>query len=79
MRGTELDEKAARRLVRRSDVVVLHAYGLNVAVVEGDEKAALLHRVDDYLRGEAPEHSVFELADFRDPDRNVMLAVQESC
>lgn len=79
MRGGELHGRAARRMVRRSDVVVLHAYGLDVVIVEGDEKSALLDRVEDYLRGKAPEYSVFELADFRDSDRNVMLAVQESC
>jgi hypothetical protein len=79
MRGPELDGKAARRMVRRSDVVVLHAYGLDVAVVEGAGKTALLLRVEAYLKGRAPAFSAFELGDFRDSEGHVMLVIQESC
>lgn len=79
MRRSELDDKRLRRLLKRSDLRVLHAYQMKVSLVEGAEREALLQRVHDFHAGLAPEFSDFELADFRDPDRNPMLVIQESC
>lgn len=79
MRGPALEGERARRVVRMPDVRVVHAYGLDVVELEGSEKKELLARVEEYLRGEAPPYSVFELGEFRDEDRHVMLVAQESC
>jgi hypothetical protein len=65
--------------MRRSDVRVVLAYSLEVAEVLGAERDDLLARVEEFLQGRAPAHSRFEMGDFRDPQRRVMLLVQESC
>jgi hypothetical protein len=79
MRGGPLDAKRARRLMRRPDVHVVRAYELNVSEVCGAERDALLARVEEFLAGNAPPHSEFELGDFRDQNHRVTLMVQESC
>jgi hypothetical protein len=79
MRGGPVDAKQARRLMKRPDVHVVRAYELTVAEVRGDERDALLARVEEFFAGNAPTHSEFELGDFRDQNRRVMLMVQESC
>jgi hypothetical protein len=79
MRGSPLDEKQARRLMRRSDVHVVLAYGMEVAEIRGADRDVLLARVEDFLAGIAPAHSEFELGDFRDQDHRTVLMVQESC
>jgi hypothetical protein len=79
MRGSPLDGKQARRLMRRSDVHVVLAYGVEVAEVLGANRDVLLARVEDFLAGKAPANSEFELGDFRDQDHRIVLVVQESC
>jgi hypothetical protein len=79
MRGSPLDAKQARRLMRRSDVHVVLAYGMEVAEVLGADRDVLLARVEDFLAGKASAHSEFELGDFRDQDHRTVLMVQESC
>jgi hypothetical protein len=79
MRGGQLDAKSARRLMRSPEVLVLHAYGPDVTVLAGHERAVLLERVREFFHGNAPKFSVFELGELRDDQRRVMLAVQESC
>jgi hypothetical protein len=44
--------------MRRADVVVLHAYGPRVAVLDGNERAALLNRVREFFDGSAPMFTV---------------------
>jgi uncharacterized protein YbgA (DUF1722 family) len=68
-----------RRLLKRPELRVLHAYGLHPSEVSGAEREALLERVERYFAGEAPPHSEFWLAEFRDDDRNVMLVIEEAC
>lgn len=48
-------------------------------ILEGEAREAVLGRVEQYLVGDAPPHSFFELGAFRDDDRRTMLVVQESC
>jgi hypothetical protein len=79
MRGGDLDLKQFRRLLKRPDVHVVWAYGLDVTEVHDVEREALLGRVEEYFRGQAPPHSEFELGDFRDATHRVVLMVQESC
>ncbi len=74
-----LSRPALRRLLRHSDLRVLHAYGLHPMEVVGAERAALLERVERYFAGEAPAHSAFRLAEFRDDDRRVMVVIEERC
>ncbi|MBK8470503.1 MAG: hypothetical protein IPL45_12235 [Actinomycetales bacterium] len=47
--------------------------------VSGAERQALLARVEQFLEGHAPPMSAFDLAEFRDEGRAVMLVVEESC
>jgi hypothetical protein len=35
--------------------------------------------VERYFAGQAPPHSAFWLAEFRDDDRHVMLVIEEAC
>lgn len=79
MRGDPLDAKRARQLMKRPDVHVVRAYDLDVAEVHGAEREALLVRVEEFLAGNAPPDSGFELGDFRDQNHRVALVVQESC
>ncbi len=51
MRGSALGDKAARKMLRRTDVRVVHAYGLNVVEVHGATKEQLLADVWEFLRG----------------------------
>jgi hypothetical protein len=68
-----------RRLLKRPNLRVLHAYGPHPAEVSGAERVALLERVERYFAGEAPPHSEFWLAEFRDDDRQIMLVIEEAC
>lgn len=79
MRGPELTAKTMRRLLRRPDLRVLHAYGLQPREVIGAERDALLTRLSQSFSGDAPPMSDFRLGDFRTSDSQVMLVVEESC
>jgi hypothetical protein len=68
-----------RRLLKRADLRVLHAYGPQPVEVTGPDRDALMARVDQCFAGEAPPHNEFQLAEFRDSDRRVMLVVEEFC
>jgi hypothetical protein len=50
-----------------------------VAVLSGNERAALIERLRDFFDGDAPKFTEFELGELREDQRRVMLAVQESC
>jgi hypothetical protein len=78
-RRGQLPQRVLRRLLKRPDLRVLHAYGPNPTEVSGLECEALLERVERYFAGEAPPHSVFWLAEFRDDNRHVMLVIEEAC
>lgn len=78
-RGIEPDSPALRRLLRRPDLRVLHAYGPQPMEVSGRDREAILERVERYAAGEAPPHSAFWLAEFRNDDRQVMLVIEEAC
>jgi hypothetical protein len=77
-RGTQ-PPRALLRLLKRPDLRVLHAYGPHPTEVSGTQRQALLERVRRYLAGEAPPHSAFWLAEFRDDDHHVMLVIEEAC
>lgn len=79
MRGGPLGAKQARRLMRRPDVHVVHVYGSAVVEVVGVKRDALLARIEDFLAGNAPVHSDFDLGDFRDKDHRIVFMVDESC
>ena len=79
MRGGPLDSKRARRIMVQPDVRVLHCYGVHPKEVSEAERQALLVRVDKFFEGHAPPLSPFDLAEFRDEDRAVMLVVEEGC
>src|SRR5262245_43823226 len=65
-RGAQSPRGLLRRLLKRSDLRVLHAYGPQPTEVSGPQRQALLERVERYFAGQAPPHSEFRLADFRD-------------
>lgn len=79
MRGHPLDERAVRRLLKRSDIRVLHAHGPEPREVSDTGLDSLLARLDKFFAGQAPMMSDFRVADFRDADRHVMVVVEESC
>jgi hypothetical protein len=79
MRGGRLDAKTARKLVRRSDIAVAWAYELDVAVLTGPQRHALLARVEAFLKGSPPPFNHFDLGDFRDEEHHQLLVVEESC
>ena len=68
-----------RRLLKRTDLRVLHAYGTQPREVEGREREALLERVRRFAAGDAPPFSTFWLAEFRNEDRQVMVVIEEAC
>ena len=75
----QLPDRVLRRLLKRTDVRVLHASGPRPTEVTGSELEALLERVERYFVGTAPPHSQFWVAEFRDEHRRVMLVIQEAC
>lgn len=80
MRGdATLDAKRFRRLSAQSDVRVLHCNGMHPMEVSGAERLALLAQIEEFFDGNAPPMSTFDLAEFRDEHRAVMLVVEESC
>jgi hypothetical protein len=64
-RGTPSPRGLLRRLLKRPDLRVLHAYGPQPTEVSGPQQQALLQRVERYFAGEGPPHSEFWLAEFR--------------
>lgn len=81
IRGRMIDPGGSplRRLLRRTDLRVLHAYGIRPREVDGREREALLERVRRFAAGDAPRFSAFWLAEFRNEDRQVMLVIEEAC
>ena len=79
VRGSVLDERAARKLLRRPGVRVLHVYGPEPRLVDGSDLDSLLTRLDEFLEGKARPHADFRIADFRDDNHNVMAVVEENC
>ena len=79
MRGDRLDPRRARRVMAQPNVRVLHCYGMHPKEVSGAERQALFARLEQFFEGHAPPMSTFDLAEFRDEDRAVMLVVEEGC
>lgn len=78
-RRASLSRPALRRLLKLAGLRVLHARGPEPIEVSGPEREALMERVEQYFAGEAPPHSAFRLAEFRNGDRAVMLVIEEAC
>lgn len=78
-RGLQPASPALRRLLKRRELRVLHAYGPQPQEVSGPQREALLERVEQYHRGNAPPHSAFLLAEFRNDARQAMLIIEEMC
>ncbi|WP_143163056.1 hypothetical protein [Couchioplanes caeruleus] len=70
---------ALRRLLKRSGLRVIHAHGPHPREVSDQERHSLLERVNRFAVGEAPPHSAFWLAEFRNEDRQIMLVIEEAC
>lgn len=79
IRGSRLGERAARKLLRRRDVRVLHVYGPEPQLVDGSDLDSLLTRLHEFFTGKAPPYADFRVADFRDDNHNVMAVVEEYC
>jgi hypothetical protein len=75
----QVHRRRLRRLLKRPDLRILHAYGLHPTEVSGRDRQALLEQVERYLAGEAHPHSEFRLAEFRDDNHHVMLVIEEDC
>lgn len=79
MRGGALDGRAARKLLKRSDVRLLHVYGPEPRLLDGVERDALIASLEEFLTGNAGPYSEFQVGDFRDDAHHVMAVVEESC
>jgi hypothetical protein len=81
IRGRDIEPTgpALRRLLKRTDLRVLHAYSAQPREVDGREREALLERVRRFAAGDAPPYSAFRLAEFRSEDQQVMLVIEEAC
>lgn len=79
MRGARLDHRGVRRVMALPDLRVLHCYGMHPREVSGEERNELFDRLEQFFAGLAPPMSTFDVAEFRDDDRAVMLVVEESC
>jgi len=79
IRGGALDGRAARKLLKRSDVRVLHVNGSQPRLVDGEEREALMARLEEFFTGKAGPFSDFQVGDFREDARHVMAVVEESC
>ncbi|WP_213001422.1 hypothetical protein [Winogradskya consettensis] len=81
LRGRRIDQPGPplRRLLKRPGLRVLHAYGPDPLEVTGSSRDALLERVHRFFAGEAPPHSAFWLAEFRNDDHQAMLIIEEGC
>ena len=79
MRGQALDHRAARRLLRRSGIRVLHVYGSEPELLQHEALDDVLARFQQFADGVAQPHSDFRIADFRDEAHNVMAVIEESC
>lgn len=79
MRGSELDDSRLRRLLKRSDLLVLHAYQMKGSLVEGAEREALLQRVHDFHADlAAPRRGQSGAARRRDPSPTP-VSTSQSC
>lgn len=79
MRGDRLAKKGYRRLKTREDIRVLHCYGMHPVEVTGGQRESLFRRVDTFLNGDAPPMRAFDLAEFRNVQRDTMLVIEEFC
>lgn len=79
IRGGALDGRAARKLLKRSDVRVLHVNGPEPRLVDGADRQALMARLEAFFAVKAGPYSRFQVGDFRDDARHIMAVVEESC
>jgi len=79
MRGRELNPKEVRRLLRRLTCACCMSTAPDPTEVSETERQALLDRVEQFFAGEAPPMCDFRVAEFRDSNRRVLLAIEEGC
>lgn len=79
MRGSELDPKQARRLLRRHGIRVLLVNSPDPELVAEDDLEDLRCRVEDFWSGRAHPMADFLVGDFRNEERGVLVVIQESC
>lgn len=69
----------ARRLLREPDTIVIHVYTGPAHEHVGKDRDDLVHQIEEFWAGRAHPMADFFLAEFRDPDRRVMVMVVEHC
>lgn len=79
MRGHLLTARQALRLLKRTDVSVLHVCGPDARQVAAAARNALIERTEVFFAGNAPPPSDYVIAEFLSEQREVMLVVQEYC
>ncbi|MBM0124551.1 hypothetical protein [Pimelobacter simplex] len=79
MRGSELDPKQARRLLRRDGIRVLLVNSPDPELVAEDDLEDLRRRLEEFWSGRAQPMADFMVGDFRNEDRGVLIVIQESC
>ncbi|MBM0124537.1 hypothetical protein IMY96_07235 [Pimelobacter simplex] len=79
MRGSELDAKQARRLLRRDGIRVLLVNSPDPEMVAEDDLEDLRGRLEDFWSGCAQPMADFNIGDFRNEEHGVLVVIQESC
>ncbi|AFU00471.1 hypothetical protein [Nocardia brasiliensis] len=69
----------ARRLLQNPDTVVFHDYIGAAHEVVGQERADLVHEVEEFCADRAHARALFLLTEFRDTDHRVMVMIEEHC
>jgi hypothetical protein len=74
-----LTPKQARKLLARSDVLVMHVYLGAVHEHQGADRAGLTYEIEEYWAGHAQPMAYFDVGEFRNDAHHVMLMIVEGC
>jgi hypothetical protein len=74
-----LSPAQARRLLAGTDVRVMHVYDGAVHEHVGSDRSGLIDEVERHWDGDADSMAVFDLGEFRDDARRVMVMIVEGC
>lgn len=79
MRGSQLDPKQARRLLRRDGIRVLLVNSPDPELVSEGDLADHRVRLEEFWSGRAQPMADFVVRDFRNEEHDVLVVIQQSC
>jgi hypothetical protein len=74
-----LESKAARKLLDRPEVIVMHVYAGEVHEHRDRSRAELVDALESYWAGAAEPNTHFSVGEFRSEKRQVMVMIEEGC